>query len=293
MFARTRESLSHSSLSDARFATLSAAWRRSITTAQSSRTWCTITLRSFRSSLNVPSVFKPQAVPSSEIALFGQRNVHHLEVSTICRAECSSRNVARVGSSELSIPFQSSLYSASPVAVRTFVPDFPGVRPTRSSPRGESADRPRNTCTCIARCGLSFRAGQLATRFSPAPWPNLSCMVTASGRRLRLQTAGDTAFDFRGARPARSSPRQESADRPRSTCACNAQCVRFPRRAARALIAVWRTGRPPTEHACVHCAVRTWLWCGETRDAILPSSLAIARLHGHRIKSAAAASNRR
>ena len=113
MFARTRESLSHSSLSDARFATLPAAWRRSITTAQSSRTRCTITLRSFRNSLNVPSVFKPQAVPSSEIALFGQRNVHHLEVPTICRAVCSSRSVARAGSSELPIPFQSALYAAS------------------------------------------------------------------------------------------------------------------------------------------------------------------------------------
>ena len=69
----------------------------------------------------MPSVFQPQAVPSSEIALFGHRNVHHLEVSTICRAECSSRNVARVGSSELPLPFQSALYAASPVAVRTFV----------------------------------------------------------------------------------------------------------------------------------------------------------------------------
>ena len=87
----------------------------SITTTQSSRACWTITFRSTRSSLNVPSVLKPQAVPSRDIALFGQCNVHHLEVSTICRAECSSRNVARVGSIELSIPFQSALYSASPV----------------------------------------------------------------------------------------------------------------------------------------------------------------------------------
>ena len=68
----------------------------------------------------MPSVLKPQAVPSSDVTLFGQRNVHHPEVSTICRAECSSRNVARAGSFELPIPFQSALYSASPVAVRTF-----------------------------------------------------------------------------------------------------------------------------------------------------------------------------
>ena len=55
---------------------------------------------------------------------------------------------------------------------------------------------------------------------------------------------------------------------------CGCYRVRFPRRAARALIAVWRTGRPPTEHTRVHCAVRVRLWCGTTRDALLPSSLA-------------------
>ena len=58
-------------------------------------------------------------MPSSDIVLFDQRNVHHLEVFTICRAECSSRNVARVGSPELPIPFQSALYAPSPVADRT------------------------------------------------------------------------------------------------------------------------------------------------------------------------------
>ena len=57
--------------------------------------------------------------PSSEIALFGQRSVHHREVSTVWRAECRRRSVARVGSTELSIPFQSTLYAASPVAVWT------------------------------------------------------------------------------------------------------------------------------------------------------------------------------
>ena len=35
------------------------------------------------------------------------------------------------------------------------------------------------------------------------------------------------------------------------------------------------------------------LWCGPTRDVLLPSSIAKARPHGHCIRSAAAASHRR
>ena len=65
--------------------------------------------------------------------------------------------------------------------------------------------------------------------------------------------------------------------------------IRFDWRAALALIAPCRIGRPPTEHARVHCAVRTWLWCGTTRDAIFPIYLADAQLHGYRITLAAAA----
>ena len=93
-----------------------------------------------------------------------------------------------------------------------------------SSPRQESADRPRSTCACTAQCGLGCGAGQLATRSSPAPWPRLNRTATASTRRLWLRTVCDNAFDPRGARPARSSPCKESTDRPRNTRACTARC---------------------------------------------------------------------
>ena len=137
-----------------------------------------------------------------------------------------------------------------------------GVWPARSSPRGASADRPRSTHACTARCGLGFCAGQRATRSSPAPWPWVGRTATASSRRLQLRIVDVTAFDN-------------------------------PLRAGRALIAAWRIGRPPTEHARVLCAVRTWLWCGTSRDALVPSPLARKLPHGHRIKSAAVATDRR
>ena len=74
-------------------------------------------------------------------------------------------------------------------------------------------------------------------------------------QQYRIQPPSDCA------RPARSSPRAESDDSPRSTRA--------------------------------HCAVWTWLWCKPTRDAPLPSSLAEAQPYGHRNASAAATSDRR
>ena len=97
-------------------------------------------------------------------------------------------------------------------------------------------------------------------RSSLVRWQRLGRTATASGRRLGLRTIGDAVLDSQGARPALSSPRGESDDRPRSTRA--------------------------------HCTVRVWLWCGPTRDALLPRSLAEAQPHGHRIGSAAAASHR-
>ena len=75
-----------------------------------------------------------------------------------------------------------------------------------------------------ARCGLGCGRGQLATHSSPVRWPRLRHTVTVSGRRLWLRTVGDTEFDSRGARPARSSPRGEPADRPRTTRTCTARC---------------------------------------------------------------------
>jgi len=72
---------------------------------------------------------------------------------------------------------------------------------------------------------------------------------------------------------------------------CRRYRVRIPWRATHALFAPWRTGRPPTEHARVHCAVRTLSWCGLTRHTLVQSSSAEARSHGHRIRPATAASD--
>ena len=117
-----------------------------------------------------------------------------------------------------------------------------------------STEHARAQRTADFGCGVC----QLATRSSPALRPRPGRTATASGRRLRVRTVSITIFHSRGAWPARSSPRRESDDCPRRTRA--------------------------------HCAVRTWLWCGPTRDAFLPSSSAEPRPHGHRIRSAAAAS---
>ena len=49
--------------------------------------------------------------------------------------------------------------------------------------------------------------------------PRLFFTDTAPGRRLRIRNAVIEAFESRGARPARASPRGELADRSRSTLA--------------------------------------------------------------------------
>ena len=139
----------------------------------SSRTCWIITLRSNTcSSLNVPSVvLKPQAMPSSDIALFGQRNVYHLEVPTICRAECSNRNVARAGSSELPIPFQSALYAASPVAVRTFLSaaasDSAAAVVMSVAPSVKSATSPSSEST--SQCSRRSKVGEIPSTNSHLP----------------------------------------------------------------------------------------------------------------------------
>ena len=189
---------------------------------------------------------------------------------------------------------------------------------------------PTEHARALRGADLVVCAGQLATRSSPVRWPRLCRTATASGRRLRLRTVG-VPFDSRGARPARSSPRGESDDRPRSKrahCAVRTWLWCGPTRDAllpsslaeaqphghrirsaaaasdRRRYRVRSRGARPARSSPrgelddrprstrVHCAVRTWLWCGATRDALLPSSLAEAQPHGHRIRSAAAASYR-
>ena len=131
--------------------------------------------------------------------------------------------------------------------------------------------------------------GQRGARSIPRRWPRLPFTDTASSRRLRLRNAVAEAFEFRCARPAHASPRGEPADRPQSMCVLadlawlssrptrgalhptqlaealfhrhhdksaasvsnRSDCTcRIPCRTARARFAPWRTGRPPTGHAC-------------------------------------------
>ena len=133
-------------------------------------------------------------------------------------------------------------------------------------PRGPRALRPvenRPTAHGARARWRTWRGclrGQRATRSTPRRWPRLFFTDTAPGRRLRLRNVVATAFDSRGARPARASPRGEPADRPRST---------------RAL------------------ADLAWLSSRPTRDALHPTPLAEALLHRHRARSAAAASKAR
>ena len=53
---------------------------------------------------------------------------------------------------------------------------------------------------------------------SPSRWLGLDCTNIAAGWRHGLSKFAVTAFSSDGARPARSPPREASADRPRSTC---------------------------------------------------------------------------
>ena len=181
-----------------------------------------------------------------------------------------------------------------------------GARPARISPREVSADRPRSTRT--AQCGLGVvvlwpNAGRAPPH--AVGWARPHQHRDRSAARLRKLVF--TAFESRGARPARFSPRGVSADRLRSTrravrtwrgCVVAQRGARSsPRRrlgstaptprqvggtsfesscpprsnpwcAARALFAPWSIGRPPTEHV-PRSADLAWLCCGPTRGALL------------------------
>ena len=100
--------------------------------------------------------------------------------------------------------------------------------------------------------------GQRGAGSSPCRWPTLLFTDTVPGRRLRLRIAVIEAFKFRGARPARASPREEPADRPQSTCAL---------------------------------ADLAWLSLQLIRSALHPTLLAEAPLQRNLARSAAAASN--
>ena len=90
-----------------------------------------------------------------------------------------------------------------------------GTRPARASPRGEPADGPRKTRALAGLAWLSSR--QTSDTLHPTLLAEAIITDTAQGRRLRLRNVVATAFDSRGAQPARGSPREEPADGPRST----------------------------------------------------------------------------
>ena len=92
-----------------------------------------------------------------------------------------------------------------------------GVRCVRSSPRGKSADRPRSTRRA-ARIWNGCVVGQRGARSTPRQRPRLGRTNTATGRRHGVREALIAAFKSRGARRVRFTPREKSADRPRSTC---------------------------------------------------------------------------
>ena len=102
--------------------------------------------------------------------------------------------------------------------------------------------------------------GQRGARSTPRRWPRPFFTDTGPDRRLRLQHVVIDAFMFRGVRPASASPREEPADCRQSTCAL---------------------------------ADLAWLSSRQTRGTLHPTPLAEALLHRHRVRSAAAASERR
>ena len=99
--------------------------------------------------------------------------------------------------------------------------------------------------------------GQRGARSSPRRWNRLHFNAISPVRRRRLYTVVTMTSESRAAQPARASPRQNPADRPRRS---------------RALAGLaWLSARP-------------------TRGALHPTPLAEAPLRRHRARSAAAAS---
>ena len=132
------------------------------------------------------------------------------------------------------------------------------ARPARASPRGEPADRPRNTRALAGLAWLSSRP----TRDALHPTPLAEALLHRHHARSTAAASNVdvTASDYRVARPASAAPCGEPADDQGST---------------RAL------------------ADLAWLSSRPTRDALHPTPLAEALLHRHHARSTAAASKRR
>ena len=172
-----------------------------------------------------------------------------------------------------------------------------GVHSARYWPRGVSADRPRST-RCAAWTWRGCVVGQRRARSSPHCRPGLDRTNTVAGWQHGLQEVLVTAFNSRGARPARYWPRGVSADRPRSTrcaartwrgcavgqCGARSSPRRRPGLNRTNTVAGWqhslwevlattfesRGARPACYSPCrvsadrkrdTHCASRTWRGC--------------------------------
>ena len=132
------------------------------------------------------------------------------------------------------------------------------ARPTRFSPRGESAVGPWSTCALADLALLSSR-----------PTCDALHQVPLAEALLHRHCARSTAAASQRSWSPHATP-----------------VVRGDR-----ALRTWRTVRRPTEHA--RAGDVTWLSSWPMRDALHPTPLAEALLHRHRARLAAAASKRR
>ena len=86
-----------------------------------------------------------------------------------------------------------------------------GLRPVDNLPSAHGARARWRTWN-------GFLRGQIGARSTPRHWARLFFTDTATGRRLRLRNVVIEGSEYRGARPSLASPREEPADRQRSTC---------------------------------------------------------------------------
>ena len=94
--------------------------------------------------------------------------------------------------------------------------EFSGAQPARASFRGEPADRPQSTCALADLAWLSSQP----TRGALYPTPLAQALLHRHRARSAAVASQQSrrSLRFRGAWPARASPRGEPADRPQIRC---------------------------------------------------------------------------
>ena len=97
---------------------------------------------------------------------------------------------------------------------------------------------------------------------------------------------GPTRSKFLSTLPAGARPRQHRCRLTARPSRGSGHRVQIPWRTSRVLLALWRFGRSPTEHA-LRSSDLAWLCCGPTRSKFLPTLSAGARPHQHRGRLAA------